>query len=119
MKQFLITAVAAMAIGFSAVALAGDRGYYGYRHHDRHAVVVHKRYQHDRHYHGRKYHDRHYYGRKYHDHKHWKRYDRHHRYYHPRHRGGRYVIRHEYDDDFYKWMGGLYILNEVLHHHHR
>ncbi len=104
MKKVLLATVAVMGIGLSTTALADrDRRHHGYRYHDRSPVVVHK----------------HYYGKKYHDRKHWKRHRRDHGYYRSRHRGRHYVIRHEYDDDFYKWMGGLYILNEVLHHDHR
>ncbi|MGD9661503.1 MAG: hypothetical protein AB7U63_09535 [Porticoccaceae bacterium] len=41
------------------------------------------------------------------------RHIRHHRYH-----GDRYVIHHHDHSDAYKWIGGIYILNEILHHNH-
>ena len=107
MKKLLISALAAASIGLSSVALADhNRGRYdGYRHHDRHTVVIHER----------RYYGKHYGHRRDYGHKHWKRHykGRHHGRHHGHHG---YVVHHSYDDDFYKWMGGLYILNEILHH---
>ncbi len=101
MKKALTIAIAAISIGFSSLTLADrDRGRYdGYnRHYDNHGYREHRSYRHGK---------RHYRHHRYHD------YRPQVRYYAPvRHET---VIYHD-DDDVYKFMGGMYLLNEVLHH---
>lgn len=100
MKQALTIALAAIiTIGFSSLTLADrDRGRYdGYnRHHHDHGYREHRRYN-----------------------KHWKRHHGYHhrpqvRYYAPVPHHNSVIYYH--DDDVYKFMGGMYLLNEVLHH---
>ena len=97
MKKAISIAIAALGIGFSSLTLAD---------HDRYRYD-----QHHRHY------DKHYRSHHYDKHRHWSKYSdrRYHnvRYYGPVHHHTRVIYR---DDDFYEWMGGLYLLNEVLHH---
>ncbi|MDY0069752.1 MAG: hypothetical protein WDA10_11920 [Porticoccaceae bacterium] len=101
MKTVISATLIALMLVLAAPALADrDRGYYSYRgHHDYRGS--HYRRDWDRHQ--------------------WRghKYDR--RYHAPRYyRGGdRYIIhKHYHDDDALKWLGGAYLLNEILHHNH-
>ena len=101
LTKAMVIAVAALGLSFSMASLADhDRG----RHFDRHYG--------DRHY--SRHYDQH---RKYaYRHKgHWKKHHRGYGHHRPIYRS-RTVI-HYHDDDLYKWVGGIYLLNEVLHHH--
>ena len=122
MKNYLAIALAVIALGFSAGSIAGDRDRYDrhdrdryyYRDHDRDWKYDRRNY---RHYYDRKYDRRPYYSKHYYS-KH--RYDKHH--YRGHGRGNKVIIHKHYrdGDDVYKWIGGVYLLNEILHHdHHR
>lgn len=130
MKKLIAIATVTL-LCFSGSALAGDRD----RHHSRDF-----RGQHDKHDFDRRHHDRRgHHGRRDAEHRviinhyrlphrsyrqHWRgfrghdghrfdRYRRHHRG-HPPHR----VIIHKHyheNDDFYQWLGGIYLTNEILH----
>lgn len=93
MKKVVTIAITALGFGLPSINWADDyRGYH-------HARDNHIRYS----------------GK--HRYKHGKAvrhsYDRHFKY---RSAPDTYVIHYQYDNDFYKWMGGIYLLNEVLHH---
>ena len=101
MKKALTIAIAAISIGFSSLTLADrDRGHYdGYnRHYDNHSYRGHHGYRHG---------NRHY--------RHHRYYDHHPRVYYYAPVSYPTVIYH-HDDDLYKFMGGMYLLDEVLHH---
>lgn len=121
MKKTLSIAIAVLGIAFSSVTLAErgrDHGRDYYRDHhrdsyrdyrrDRHVVINNHHYYKRDHYkkHGKYYHKspRHF--------KHHRADTRYYRHY----RGPRYVVRHHDHDDIYKWVGGIYLLNEILHH---
>ncbi|MFA5632241.1 MAG: hypothetical protein WC997_12065 [Porticoccaceae bacterium] len=106
MKISLAVAVAVFLFSI-ALPAAADRhkGHHHYRGHDR-TLIIHQ-HAHPRHYK----HDRRAYHRGYRDgyrHGHRPHYYRH----------GPTVHNHYYRDDSYKWIGGMYILDELLHHHH-
>lgn len=103
MKNYLAVAIAVIGLGVASQSMA-DRGrdHYYRDHGGRHVII--NNYGYSRHM------KPHYYHKYRHD-------------YRPRHyyRGhpGPYIVeRHYHDDDAYKWLGGIYILNEVLHHRH-
>lgn len=106
MKNYMIATVAAIGICFSLASQADHRrssyddGYYG---RGRHVEVHHQNFR------------QHRYDRRHHNH--WRQRDRgyHHHLDRARYR------RHGHDHgDAYKWIGGMYLLNEILHHdHHR
>lgn len=130
----LIAITSVVILCFSGSALAGDRdrhysrdfrghhdkhdfdrrhydrrGHYGKREFDRRFIInqrhyrlPHRSYRHDRR------------GLRGHDSHRFDRYGRHHRG-HPPHR----IIIHKHyhgSDDVYRWLGGLYLTNEILHH---
>jgi hypothetical protein len=109
MKKLLTLTLVVLCTGFSTLALADrDRGRYGDGYHyrgDRHVVV-------NKHYYGRPHH----YDRR--PAKHWKGHRDYRKSYHYRPRNTYIVERHYHDDDAYKWIGGIYLLNEILHHNH-
>lgn len=126
-KQFAIAAVASLSLGLSSISFA-DSDRYGHRdgYKDRDSGSRHyKQYSgkdyrhHDRKYvnQGRAFHHnpRHGYRDK---HGHYHRYD--HRYdrsYRKSHSHRHYDHKRRHNDDIYLWLGGMYILNEALHHH--
>ena len=102
MKKYLAIAAAAIALAASTPAMA-DKGRH-YRDHGK--TVIINNYGHPRHY------KDHHRSSRHHGYKH-PRYSKHYRY-----SGPPVVHQHYYKDDSYKWIGGVYILNEILHHNH-
>lgn len=110
MKNVLTIALVTIGLGFSAVTLAGhdrDRHHNGYHNQGKHRVVV------QNHYHGNKHWKK---QRHYNQPRAYYRHDYHPQRYARPYRGRTYVVNHHDHDDLYKWIGGIYLLNEVLHH---
>jgi hypothetical protein len=130
-KHFLAVTLTALSLGVSSYTLA-DRGRDDYRGYDNR--------NYGRNYDNRSYDNRHDYYRG-NDYRHSGRYEKHHghhspvivkNYYgHPRHyapvryyrapppryyRGDHYVVRHHDHDEVFLWLGGVYLLNEIIHH---
>jgi len=105
MKKLLSIAIVTIGISLSSVALADhERNRQGYRHHNK-QVAVHNR-QHRNYGHQQR-------------NRHVKKHrSYHHEYQRPRHYRQHREVRHYRGDDLYKWVGGIYILNEILHHNH-
>jgi len=120
MKISLAVAIAAFLFSI-ALPAAADRykGHHHYRGHDR-TVIIHQ-YAHPRHYkHDRRAYQRGYRDGAYRDRGYRESYRHGHRPHHYR-RGPSVVHKHyyrDYRDESYKWIGGMYILDELLHHPH-
>ncbi len=129
MKKLIAIATVTI-LCFSGSALAGDRD----RHYSRDFRGHYDKHDFDRRHYDRRGHwghrgnrdfDRRVIINNHHYHQHWRgfrshdrlRYDRYRRHYrsHPPHR---VIINQHYHhgDDFYQWLGGIYLVNELLHH---
>lgn len=130
MKQLAIAAVASLALGISSLSFAdsardGHRnGYKGKEHYSRHYYNSGKDYRHNERKYGHVKHDRAFHHNPRHGYRDSKRhynkhYDRHgyHHGYRKGHSHRHYDHRRKHNDDIYLWLGGMYILNEALHHH--
>jgi len=104
MKTFLAIALATIMLSTAPPAAADRKGHHHFRGHDRTVIIHHYAHPHPYKHRHRVYHKRHYHGRDYRPH-----YYRH---------APPVVHKHYYRDDSYKWIGGMYILDELLHHHH-
>lgn len=108
MKRLIPLSLAVAMLTAASIPAMADRSNdrYGYGSYDRHrGAAALKHYKH---------HQKHYYK---HRKKHY--YNRHYGHRgHPRH--DRYYIvekrYHDHDHDYWKFLGGVYILNEILHH---
>ena len=126
MKQLAIAAVASVALGISSLSFADSsrdsyrNGYKGKEHASRH----YKDYRHNERKYGHVKHSRAVYHNprhgyrdsKRHYSKHYSRHSYHHGY-RKGHSHRHYDHRRKHNDDIYLWLGGMYILNEALHHH--